>query len=124
MGYHEKTLAALKDRVIVSCQPVVGGPMDSTVTVTALGLAAVGLYPPVATMAPERWGPQGRWVDTLVPAVDCPAVRTCRGARCPLFNCLNDIVATDVVATVIALEERRRQDLAAAATGRIREDMT
>lgn len=91
----------------------------------ALGLAAVGLYPPVATMAPSRWGPQGRWVDSLVPAVDCPAVRTCRGPRCPLFNCLNDIAVTDVVAAAIALEARRRQDLAAAATtGRIREDTT
>jgi N-acylglucosamine-6-phosphate 2-epimerase len=40
VGYHEKTLAALKNRVVVSCQPVVGGPMDNTAMVTALGLAA------------------------------------------------------------------------------------
>ncbi|MBE0565407.1 MAG: glycosyltransferase family 9 protein, partial [Krumholzibacteria bacterium] len=28
---------------------------------SALDLATVGLYPPVRTMAPVRWGPRGRW---------------------------------------------------------------
>lgn len=37
---HENTLSGLENRVIVSCQPVVGGPMDSTAIVAAMGLAA------------------------------------------------------------------------------------
>lgn len=40
MDKHKNLLRTLKDKVIVSCQPVVGGPMDSTSVVTALGLAA------------------------------------------------------------------------------------
>lgn len=40
MGQQETLLGMLSNRVIVSCQPVVGGPMDSTAIVTAVALAA------------------------------------------------------------------------------------
>jgi len=40
VGTHEVILAGLKNKVIVSCQPVVGGPMDNTALITSLGLAA------------------------------------------------------------------------------------
>jgi len=90
----------------------------------ALGLAAVGLYPPVPTMAPSRWGPRGRWVDTIVPAVDCPAVRKCPGRRCRLYNCLHEIEAADVVAAAVTLQSRRRLELATAAAERIRKETT
>ncbi len=79
----------------------------------ALDLAAVGLYPPVRTMAPGRWGPRGRWTETLVPAVDCPANRTCLGARCPHWNCLNGLEPAAVAAVAVALAERRRAEAAA-----------
>jgi len=36
----EKLLMSLKSRIIVSCQPIVDGPMDSTAIITAMGLAA------------------------------------------------------------------------------------
>jgi putative N-acetylmannosamine-6-phosphate epimerase len=36
----EKLLLRLKNRIIVSCQPIVDGPMDSTPIITAMGLAA------------------------------------------------------------------------------------
>jgi N-acylglucosamine-6-phosphate 2-epimerase len=36
----EKLLMRLKNRIIVSCQPIVDGPMDSTAIITAMGLAA------------------------------------------------------------------------------------
>lgn len=40
MGEMDPLLAKLKHRIIVSCQPVTDGPMDSTAIVTAMGLAA------------------------------------------------------------------------------------
>ena len=40
MGKQETLLNRLSDRVIVSCQPAVDGPMDNTVIVTAMALAA------------------------------------------------------------------------------------
>ena len=40
MSTRRSLLSRLKDRLIVSCQPVVDGPMDSTAIITALGLAA------------------------------------------------------------------------------------
>jgi N-acylglucosamine-6-phosphate 2-epimerase len=40
VGKQKNLLGELSDRVIVSCQPVVDGPMDSTAIVTAMALAA------------------------------------------------------------------------------------
>lgn len=40
MGTNEYILAKLKNNVVVSCQPVAGGPMDTTPIITSLGLAA------------------------------------------------------------------------------------
>lgn len=76
----------------------------------ALDLAAVGLYPPVPTMAPSRWGPRGRWCRTVVPAVDCPAGRTCRRERCDLYNCMERIACAEVIETAVALAGRRRDE--------------
>lgn len=75
----------------------------------ALGLATVGLFPPVPTMAPSRWGPRGPWCETLVPDVACPAQRNCFKTRCSLHNCLERITGEDVVETAAALVERRRR---------------
>ena len=64
----------------------------------ALGLATVGLFPPVATMSPVRWGQRGRWSRTLVPDVTCPEKRTCKLDRCRLFNCMTSVYEKDVIA--------------------------
>ena len=40
MGKQENLLKMLNGRIIVSCQPVVDGPMDNTAIVTAMALAA------------------------------------------------------------------------------------
>ncbi|MCP4571106.1 MAG: glycosyltransferase family 9 protein [bacterium] len=75
----------------------------------ALDLAVVGLYPPVPTMAPVRWGPRGPWCETLVPDVTCPDRRTCRMTRCSLHNCLERITCENVIETAVAVAQRRRQ---------------
>ena len=73
----------------------------------ALGLAAVGLYPPVVTMSPERWGPRGPWVRAVTPPVSCPARRVCTGARCEYFNCMNLIGTEEVLAEANDLARAR-----------------
>lgn len=73
----------------------------------ALGLAAVGLYPPVVTMSSDRWGPRGPWVRTLTPPVACPARRVCTEQRCPHYNCMNRIGTEEVLATANDLARAR-----------------
>jgi ADP-heptose:LPS heptosyltransferase len=73
----------------------------------ALGLAAVGVYPPAPTMSPRRWGPLGPWSRAVVPAVDCPAKRHCLVERCLLYNCLAGVRVQDVVAAAVDLVSQR-----------------
>lgn len=73
----------------------------------ALGLAAVGVYPPAPTMSPRRWGPLGPWSRAVVPAVDCPAKRHCLLERCLLHNCLAGVRVDDVVAAAVDLASQR-----------------
>jgi ADP-heptose:LPS heptosyltransferase len=73
----------------------------------ALGLAAVGLYPPAPTMSPRRWGPLGTWSRAVVPAVDCPAKRHCLLERCLLYNCLAGVRVAEVVTAAVDLVSRR-----------------
>ena len=63
----------------------------------ALGCATVGLYPPVVTMGPDRWGPRGAASRALVPQVACPARRVCLEGKCILYNCMTRIFDGEVV---------------------------
>lgn len=77
----------------------------------ALGLATVGLYPPVSTMGPGRWGPRGALARAVVPPVVCPAPRFCRRERCPHFNCLAGVYERDVLDIALALlKQKQEQD--------------
>lgn len=73
----------------------------------ALGLGVVGLFPPVRTMSPGRWGPRGTWVQTVVPVVECPARRLCRRERCEHHNCMEAIYERDVLEAVLDLHRQK-----------------
>lgn len=67
----------------------------------ALGVPTLGLFPPVRTMHPDRWGPRGfahPQPRNLVPDLDCPARRLCREERCEHYNCMDHIRAETVLA--------------------------
>jgi len=76
----------------------------------ALGLAAVGVYPPAPTMSPRRWGVLGRWAASVVAPVDCPARRYCLQEHCLLFNCLDCLAPSRVIEVALELAERRRRE--------------
>ncbi len=77
----------------------------------ALGLAVVGLYPPVPTMSPHRWGPRGPLARVVVPDVECPSRRFCQGVRCPQHNCLQAVYERDVLDMALALLKQRENQV-------------
>jgi len=86
----------------------------------ALKLGTVGLYPPVQTMSPNRWGPRGNFTAAVVPKVDCPAGRLCSMERCRHFNCMDEIYERDVLGAV--MEVHRLKTEAALAEDAAREE--
>jgi heptosyltransferase-3 len=88
----------------------------------ALGLAVVGLYPPLPTQRPARWGPRGRDAVALSPDVTCPARLTCFGDRCRHWNCMDGMTTEAVLAAAEkALAGRARGAAPAAAADRAEE---
>ncbi|HOX25615.1 MAG TPA: glycosyltransferase family 9 protein [Candidatus Krumholzibacteria bacterium] len=81
----------------------------------ALGLGAVGLYPPAPTVSARRWGPLGEWARALTPDADCPARRHCLYHHCLLFNCLEGIVPSHVIEAATELVAQRQAAAAGAA---------
>ena len=93
---------------VLSAGDVFIGPSTGPLHLAAaLGLAAVGLYPPVPAMSPRRWGPRGSWNRVLVPEVDCPGRHACRLDSCPLHNCLDEVTVPAVLAAVRAVMGER-----------------
>lgn len=74
----------------------------------ALGLATVGIYPPVPTMAPGRWGPRGPLARAVVPEVTCPSRKYCLGEKCALHNCLKMVYERDVLDIALALLKQKQ----------------
>jgi heptosyltransferase-3 len=73
----------------------------------ALGLAVVGLYPPLPTQRPARWGPRGQDAVALTPDVTCPARLVCFGDRCRHWNCMDGIATEAVLAAAEATLAQR-----------------
>jgi ADP-heptose:LPS heptosyltransferase len=76
----------------------------------AVGCATVGLFPPVVTMGPDRWGPRGPLSRALVPQVVCPARRICLEKKCTLYNCMTRIFDEEVVEAAGEVVARRRNE--------------
>ena len=66
------------------------GPLHMAV---AAGSEVIGLFPPVRSMSPRRWGPYGRQESTLVPEGVCPK---CTKEKCRRFNCMDEISVESV----------------------------
>ncbi len=64
----------------------------------ALGLAVVGVYPPLPAQSAARWGPLGPRAQTVAATAACPARLSCRRERCRFWNCMLEIEVDAVVA--------------------------
>lgn len=93
------------------------GPLHLAAT---LGLGTVGLYPPVLTMSPQRWGPRGKLTTTVVPGIECPARRVCSLERCEHFNCMDEVYEREVLGAVMELHRQKNQ--AAFSTDAVQEE--
>ena len=74
---------------------------------SALGLGAVGLFPPAPAMHARRWGTRGPWNRVLVPEVTCPAHHACKLEHCALYNCLGDVTVPAVLGAARAVMAER-----------------
>ena len=96
---------------ILSAGDLFIGPSTGPLHIAAaVGCATVGLFPPVVTMGPDRWGPRGFLSRTLVPEVVCPARRICLGEKCSLYNCMTRIFDDQVLTAAMEVVKRKRTE--------------
>ncbi|MGD9547895.1 MAG: glycosyltransferase family 9 protein [Candidatus Krumholzibacteriia bacterium] len=76
----------------------------------ALDTPTIGLFPPAPVMSPARWGQIGKDAVRMTPAEPCPRKTTCSREKCPLFNCLETVTATGVVAEAQRLLNGRTEE--------------
>jgi len=82
------------------------GPLHAAV---ALGLPVASPFPPLPSQSPARWGPRSAWTAVVAPEVECPATIRCRGKRCRLHPCMEEIDARALfVAALDAFDRKRR----------------
>lgn len=62
----------------------------------SLGKAAFGIYSPISTHHPRRWGPRGKHTEIFLPHVECPALTRCEGNQCPHYPCMEKISTDEV----------------------------
>lgn len=81
--------------VLAKADLFVGGSTGPLHIAAAFGVPVVGLYGPIRTTTPDRWGPCGTRHTVFVP--DVP-VCTCKVGSCRLGNCMDRIAVEDVQA--------------------------
>jgi heptosyltransferase I len=67
----------------------------------SLDLPVIGIFPPLPSQHPKRWGPRGhKSVDVFSPSVDCPAKVHCLKEKCSQYNCMQLVDVNLVFETV------------------------
>jgi heptosyltransferase-3 len=85
-------LAALMRR----CTLYVGSATGPTHLAAAVGVPVLALYSPLRSSVPARWGPLGRRVRIMQPAVDLVCAK-CLGPQCPYYHCMEHHLSVDDV---------------------------
>jgi len=66
----------------------------------SLGTSVYGIYSPIRVHHPKRWAPinsnQTATTEIFLPAVNCPAIHSCLGDKCPHWDCMNLIPAEEI----------------------------
>ena len=68
------------------------GPLH---TAAASGAPVIGLFPPLMTMAKEKWQPLNKKVAIIQPNLDKPCIK-CLTTKCQLYPCLDTISIEDL----------------------------
>jgi len=83
---------------ISRCKALVAGSTGPLHLASALGIHAVGLYPPIRPMHPGRWSPIGKSTEVFVSDKECSACR--KTAQCA---CMREISAAAVAEYLMGL---------------------
>lgn len=83
---------------IQHCDGLVAASTGPLHIAAALGIHAIGLFPPIRPMHPGRWAPIGKKTKVFVAANDCSSCR--KTAQCA---CMREIPATTVVEYLMSL---------------------
>jgi ADP-heptose:LPS heptosyltransferase len=89
---------------VISLASVVVAPSTGVAHLGAsLNKKVIGIYSPVRVQRPQRWGPLGDKARTFIPDLKgelCPGQTSCLGARCKLFDCMEEI-SVDRIANAV-----------------------
>jgi len=78
------------------------GPMHLAV---AVGTPTVGIFCPIFSAGPIRWGPYGEGHEVVLPPV--PVCFKCQPKSCPHYDCMEKIKADQIVSRVYGLLRRK-----------------
>jgi heptosyltransferase I len=67
----------------------------------SLGTKTIGIYCPIKSMHPKRWGIRGDKTQIVTPNVPCPAMTECLGQKCPHFDCMKSITVDQVFTLLV-----------------------
>jgi len=93
--------------VLARADIFIGGSTGPLHLAAALGTPVVGLYGPIRTTTPDRWGPCGRGHIVLTP--DVPVCR-CAVGRCKFGNCMERITLETVYSACVQILDRAGRD--------------
>lgn len=66
----------------------------------SLGTSVYGIYSPIRVHHPKRWAPNNSnktaTTKIFLPQVDCPAIHSCLGDKCPHWDCMTTISAEEI----------------------------
>ncbi|MPN02596.1 hypothetical protein SDC9_149812 [bioreactor metagenome] len=88
-------------KFISCCDVLVAASTGPLHIAAALGIHAVGIYPPIKPMHPDRWKPIGVNVDVLCVNKDCEVCR--RTNKC---LCMQQITPEQVLDVILKTSER------------------
>jgi ADP-heptose:LPS heptosyltransferase len=74
------------EAMLAGAAAVVGPSTGPLHLAASLGVPTLALFSPIDSQQPRRWRPLGRRTRVMTPhPALCPS---CRGPRCPMFNCI------------------------------------
>lgn len=83
---------------VLNSSSAVVAPSTGVLQIAAsLGKPSLGIYSPIATHHPRRWGPRGKQTQYFLPAVNCPAQTKCLGPACKFYPCMPTISVQQVL---------------------------